>query len=105
MTSLCAHTCTHTESPDLVYISPRFGWPENLIFSELKGILSFNKFLLYKFQAFVLKNPQGVHMPFSRIMYVLSVQCPLSHLMTQMGLLIYLWIAGLPVLTESLQVL
>lgn len=44
-------------------------------------------------------------MLFSSIMYVLSVQWPLSHLMTQRGLLIYLWIAGLPVLTESLQVL
>lgn len=106
-------TSLHSPFPDLLYIFPHFEWPEtpNIFSTGSIGILSFKKILssFSKFQAFAFKkNTPGFHMPFSRIIYILSVQCPLSHLMTQMGLLIYLWgtwVAGLPVLPSSLQVL
>lgn len=105
-------TSLHPQPPDLLYISSHFQQPEtpDSFSTGSVGILNFNKILSFfsKFQAFVLQNSPGFHMSFSRIIYVLSVQCLLSHLMTQMALLIYLWgtgIAELPVLTSSLQVL
>lgn len=74
-------------------------------FFRTERYFEFQQISPLQISSFCITKTLGVHIPFSRIMYVLPVQCPLSHLMTQMGLLIYLWIAGLPVLTVSLQVL
>lgn len=106
---------TAPPSPDFLYISHHFEWPEtpDIFSTGSVGILRSNKILSFfsKFQAFVFKkNPQtkpsGFHMPFSRIIYVLSVAVSLKSPNGTDGSadLCCAWIAGLPVFLTSFMI-